>query len=208
MSSLGDFSKRPKTGDRGPRPDPVSRPVPAAPPAPSAPRPAFNRDRCPAGWDEGIWHLALLFEQYAHADGIELRVGRPVIYSDLMALDERYRVRHQRFVQVVTGCERRHLPKSRADRCVLHTREDVTDRSITWIEMFEVIMAEFWSRYQDAHALDEFRQRFAEYGTMAVRHWQSLDVARAIDARPKPPRAIVQRKTAGATMPVGSKEGE
>lgn len=171
-------------------------------------RKPIDRNRCPAGWDENIWHLALLFEQSARADGIELRVGRPVIYAEINELVSRWHMRDKSFVQYADACTRRNLPDDQAAKCWYHTRTDVRHRAITWVEMVEVIMAEFWSRIWDEHALDYFRQYFAEFGRAAVKHWASLSAIEAINARPKQPRAVMQRKMTGATMQGVSKEGE
>jgi hypothetical protein len=209
MGDLDGFSKRSKAQTRSAPPSqPPVQSAPGRVPAQPAAKQPFDRDRCPLGYDTDVWHLALLFEQYAHADQIELTTGRPVIYAEIFRLVERYRLRKQTFVQYAEACTRRKLPKSLAEHCWLHTRTEVRHRAITWVEMVEVIMEEFWSCIQDAHALDWFRQKFPEYGTMAVKHWASLSAIETINARPVQERAVMRRRTSGATMPDVSKEGE
>lgn len=188
------------------------------PPVQSAPgrKGPPDKDRCPPGWDANLWHLTLRFEQYARADGIELRAGRPVIYAELASLvtnGMREKAARGGYRQEVDGCTRRELAADMAARCWYHyppgdpAKQVTTD--LTWVQVAEVIMAEFWSRIQDEHALDRFRQHFREYGKAAVDHWRSLRVIRSIDdhaaVAPRPP--IVRRKTASATMPGTSKEG-
>jgi hypothetical protein len=182
---------------------------------PAAPKGPPDRNRCPAGWDADLWHLTLLFEQYARADRIELRAGRPVIYAELQDLASRYRLPQQakenHFRQEVAGCVRRHHAADRADRCWLHWPPNDPGqqraRYLTWVQMAEVIMAEFWSRVQDEFALDQFRQHFSEYGNDAWRHWRSLLMIRQISEQPKVRRPVMRRRTSGATMDDASKEG-
>lgn len=189
---------------------PVYVPAEAVPARQQFQRPArklADRDQCPVGWDTDLWHLTLLFDQAAQVDGIELRTGRALIYREIEHLVDQWHLRTKTFVQYADGCERRHLPDDQAAKCWFHTRADVRQREITWVEMVEVIMAEFWSRIWNEHALDSFRQQFADYGRKAVQHWRSLSVVEAIDARPKTEPVVMRRRTSGATMPGGSKEG-
>jgi hypothetical protein len=202
VSKLQGFSKRENQDDRGPRQPMVSR-RPEPMPRPD-PQPAGKRQ----GRDTEIGHLAQLFQQYARADGIELRKGYPVICTEINDLVTRWHLREKHFEQYADACERRCLPDDQAAKCWYHTRTDVRHRAITWVEMVEVIMAEFWSRIWDEHALDYFRQYFAEFGRAAVRHWASLSAVEAINARPKQPRAVMRRRMPDATMPDGIKEGE
>lgn len=152
------------------------------------------------GRDTDIWHLAELFRDDARASGIELRKGLPIICQEINALVELWKMREKTFIQFVDACERRHLPDDQAAKCWFHTRTDVRQRQITWVEMVEVIMAEFWSRIWDEHALDYFRQYFAEFGRRAVMHWGSLSAIEAINARPKQPREVMRRQPTDATM--------
>lgn len=198
MSSLSGFRKDAPPVRYGKAVTPAAKPPP-------------DRDRCPAGWDADIWHLALLFEQYARADKIELRAGRPVIYAEISALVDRYGMREGRYRHEIRGCARRELPKDMADRCWFHWPPQETARqearALTWVEMAEVILAEFWSRIWDAHALDHLRQHFGEYGTAAVEHWNSLRIVASIEDQPREPRQPVRRQRPGDTMADASKEG-
>jgi hypothetical protein len=143
-----------------------------------------SRDRCPAGWDADIWHLTLLFEQYARADDIELRAGRPVIYMEIDDLVTRYTMRGREYPHEVYGCSARFFPKDLASHCCLHwppnAPGDQAAGPLGWTQKVEVIMDEFWSRIWDDRAVDHFRQYFAEYGLMAVRHWANLRAAKEI----------------------------
>lgn len=205
MPDLGGFSGR----DRG-RP---SRPgyVNEAP----GPRPAKappDRDRCPAGWDASLWHLTLRFEQYAAADGITLRAGRPVIYAELSDLVGRWHLRDKSFYQEVFACSRRIVAADRADHCWYHWPPQEPERQsageLTWVEVVEIIMAEHWSRLQDGYALDAFRQNAHLYGRKMTDHWKSLRIKRAVASRPADgPHPVVRRRTPGDTIPVTSKEG-
>lgn len=167
----------------------------------------YDKSRCPAGWDADLWHLALLFEQYARADGIELRASRPIIYAEIAEMVTQYNMRRQDFRQEVHGCERRMLGADVAARCWYHwppdRPADQVAGQITWVQKVEIIMAELWSCVQDEHALDRFRQRFPEYGRAAAKHWRSLSMIRQIDERPKQPRPVMRR----AKMQADSEEG-
>jgi hypothetical protein len=169
--------------------------------------PPPSPDDCPQDWDADIWHLTLRFQQYARADGIELRPGRHMIYAEIEALVSRYTMRGRMYPQEVYGCERRHLGADMAARCWYHWPPDKPAEQVAgeidWVQKVEIIMAEFWSRIWDDNAADGFRQHFAEYGRDAVRHWRSLRMVKAIDERPKQPRQIMRR----AKMAADSEEG-
>jgi hypothetical protein len=191
-------------------------PVPSGPAGPrqqQVPGPRLpDRNRCPAGWDAELWHLTLLFEQYAHEDGIELRAGRPVIYAELAELVKRWHVKEKTYHQEITGCPRRELALDRADHCWYHwppkAVEQQVARDLTWVEVVEIIMAEFWSRVQDEYALDQFRRDFRTYGLAMVKHWHSLRVKRSVaESRVSVPRPVMRRRVPGGTMPGTSKEG-
>lgn len=179
----------------------------------SMPLPAPDLDACPAGWDEDIWRLALLFERAARRDEIRLKAGRPVIYAGLADVVDRYKVRGQVYLQEVYGCHRREMPDDLAARCWYHwppkrsRLAEQTARELTWVEFMEVVMAEFWSRIWDEYALDYFGQYFAEYANGAWKHWKSLRILKAIADQPKPPRQVMRRRANGATMAAASKEG-
>lgn len=171
--------------------------------APSQPRKGpRDRDDCPAGWDADLWSLTLRFEQDARADRIDLKAGRPVIYSELADLVARHEMRTRTYPQAVKGCTRRLLDDSLAEKCWLHYNPQHPgsqwERDLGWVEMVEVIMAEFWSRVWDEYALDGFRHHFREYGQLAVGHWISLRVAQ---------RSAERREHERATMSDDSKEG-
>lgn len=171
-----------------------------------------DRDRCPAGYDADVWHLALRFRQYAQDDKIELVAGLPVVYAELDDIIGRYGMRQKGYDQEVYGCDRRNLPDDYARRCWYHfppgaPGQQVT-RAITWTEMTEIIMAEFWSRIQDEHAAARFREHFVEYGMAAIRHWKSLRISKAIDEQPKDhARAVLRRRIGSGRMQSDSKEG-
>ena len=173
-----------------------------------APRGPVDKNRCPAGWDAQLWHLTLLFGQYARADGIELRAGRHFVYAEINDLVTHHGLRGKTYPHEVRGCARRELDHRLAARCWFHwpPGDPGSQRpgDINWVQMVEVIMAEFWSRVQDEYALDMFRQHFQEYGKAAMKHWHTLAVIR--DAAPTP-RRIVRRVPTGATMTDASKEG-
>ena len=115
MSDLGSFRKdaqqAPDSRPTFPKGRDTTGRKPKGPP---------SRDKCPAGWDADIWHLVLLFEQYARADDIELTAGRPVIYMEINDLVSRYGMRPQVFRQEVYGCERRKLGTDMAAHCWYH----------------------------------------------------------------------------------------
>jgi len=185
-------------------------PAPAAS-RPAAPRQPFDRDRCPAGYDPDVWHLALRFEQSAKADGIELRAGRPVIYAEIDALVTHHGLRGKTYRHRADRCRKRFLSELLADHCWLHLpeleRASRAEADITWAQMVEVIMREFWSRIWDEHALDHFRQHFQEYGQMALDHWRSLGIMQDIASQPPAPRVRRRRQEAGVIMADASKEG-
>lgn len=163
--------------------------------------PVPDPDACPDKWDADIWRLTLLFQQYARADKIELRASRRFIYMEIDDLVTRYTMRGRTYPQEVYGCKGRFIPEDMANHCWLHhpvrPPEDQKPGDLAWQQKVEVIMAEFWSRIWDEHALDHFRQHFAEYGLIAVRHWDNLRAARSAD----------DRRHSRGRMPVGSKEG-
>ena len=170
------------------------------PDTPRQPKGPPSRDRCPAGWDADIWHLVLRFEQYARADKIELRAGRPVIYMEIDSLVRRFGLRDVRLHPETYGCDRRTLQPDMAARCWFHwpphypgSQQDYTE--IGWVEVVEVIMAEFWSRIWDDRAVDFFGQYFSEYGAAMQKHWASLRMVKAAD------------DIARAMMTADSKEG-
>ncbi len=207
MSDLQDgFSKRNQGRGRPQRPGYVNQPA-----KPSGPKPPPSKDRRPAGWDKDIWHLTLLFEQYARADGIELKAGRPVIYMEIDDLVSRYKMRPEAFRQEVYGCGRRKLPADMAARCWYHWPPDKpaeqVARELDWVQKAEIIMAEFWSRIQNDMALDHLRQFWAEYGSACLEHWRSLRIIKSIDEQPRKPREIMRRRKPGDTMQADSKEG-
>lgn len=160
-------------------------------PAPSQPtrRGPRDRDACPEGWDKDIWSLTLLFQQYATADGITLAAGRPVIYSELADLvesrDMRAKAAAKRYRQAVRICQKRKLDPSLAEYCWLHHPPHGGDWNeyLSWYQMFEVVLAEFWSRVWDQYALDHFRRHFQEYGQLAMTHWSNLRVAQRAEER-------------------------
>lgn len=215
---MGDLSGFGKDKNRDRRQGSFPAPRPAAPSVPAQPQARGPRDRnqCPAGWDAEVWHLTLLFEDYARADGIELRAGRPVIYSEISDLVTRWHMREKSgrrlYAQEVTGCARRELADDRADRCWYHwppkAPAQQTQRPITWVEVVEIIMAELWSRVMDVNALDHFRAHFAEYGLAMAHHWKSLRIKREIASQPKDHvRPIVRRRVPSGTIAGDSKEG-
>lgn len=159
---------------------------------PSAPKPRREPDACPDGYDPDVWHLALLFRQCAQADKIELPKGLPVIHAELADVVDRYKVRGQKYLQEVYGCHRREMPDDMAARCWYHwppERARLAEqeaRELTWVQFMEVVMAEFWSRIWDEHALDGFRQYFAEYANGAWQHWKHLRIAAAVPAAHHP----------------------
>lgn len=149
-----------------------------------------DKDRCPKGWDQDIWSLTLAFQQYALADRITLAAGRPIIYAELADLvasrDMRARAKAGRYRQAVRICGKRKLDPTLADHCWLHhppSGGDKWDEYLTWYQMVEVIMAEFWSRIWDEYALDHFRRHFREYGQLAMDHWSNLRVAQRAEER-------------------------
>ena len=108
-----------------------------------------------------------MFEQYAWADKIELPAGRRSSTWRSSELVDRYKMRGQDFRQEVHGCERRHPGTDMAATAGTTGRPGSPPTrwpGITWDQKVEIIMAEFWSRIWDEHALDHFRQHFAEYG--------------------------------------------
>ena len=178
------------------RPEPEARPEPQLQPA--------GRRR---GRDTDIWHLAELFQQLARANKIELRKGLPVIATEINDLVNLWKMREKVYPHYYEACERRELPASQAAKCWYHPRTDIRQRNITWVEMVEVIMAEFWSRIWDEYALDYFRQYFAEYGRKRRHALGILSAIEAINARPKQPREDDATPVISATMPDVSKEG-
>lgn len=185
-----------------------SRPEPAPAARATETRTRRDRDDCPAGYDPAIWHLAKLFQQCARADGIELVKGLPVIHSEIEGLVSLAGIRGRAYRQEVRGCRNRALRKDMAAKCWYHhppgrPREQQAG-SITWVQLVEVIIAEFWSRQWDGFALDAFRQHFAEYGRAALRHWEGLAFAQRVETKP---RAIMRRDDPRGTMDDASKEG-
>jgi hypothetical protein len=167
-------------------------------------------DAPPAGRDTDLWHLALLFRQGAQDADIELAKSLPVIYGEIDDLVTRYGIRRQTFHHEVHGCKRRELPYFLANRCWYHYPPTATSGHaasvITWVQMVEIIIAEFWSRIQDEHALDQFRQTFAEYGRAAVKHWNSLRVIKDIDSTPRAAPPPMRRRESSGTMTRATKE--
>ena len=207
MPDLGGFSERGQNRRAAPSQGLQSRAAEQTTSVQRQPKGPPSRDRCPAGWDADIWHLVLLFEQYARADEIELTAGRPVIYMEINDLVSRYGMRPQVFRQEVHGCERRKLGTDMAAHCWYHwppgKPAEQEARELTWVQKAEIILAEFWSRIQNEHAADHLRQYFAEYGQACLAHWRSLRIAKAIDEQPREPRQIMRR----VTMPADSEEG-
>lgn len=212
MGELGGFSKRSER-DRRPGTGTISRPAPPA--QPQQRRGPRDRNQCPAGWDAEVWHLTLVFEQYADADGIVLRAGRPVIYSEIDALVTRWNMREKSrnrvYVQQVHGCTRRELGDDMAERCWYHwppkSPAHQTKRALTWVEVVEILMAELWSRVMDPNALEHFRAHFAEYGTAMATHWKSLRIKQEIESRPKDAARPIVRRSPSGTIAGDSKEG-
>lgn len=181
---------------------------------PSQSQPARTGDRQPVPGkgprrDASVWHLAMRFQQYARADGIVLQAHLPILATAIGTLVDDYGLRDATVHQVATGCTRRELHKGLADRCWYHYPPDdpdgQSDGLVSWDQLVEVIMAEFWSRVWDEYALDHFREHFREYGLAALNHWASLARANSAIARAeqadRPP--VMQR----ATMTDATKEG-
>lgn len=187
---------------------PARDPEPQAGPEAGTQLPVAGKRR---GRDTEVWHLAELFRQRAQASGIELAKGLPVICTEISDLVTRYGIRGKSFRQMATGCKKRTAHSRLAEHCWLHwpplepARQH--DRELTWVQVVEVIIAEFWSRQWDAHALDHFRQHFQEYGQLALNHWRSLRIAQDIASQPPRPRAVMRRQEPGGTMADASKEG-
>jgi hypothetical protein len=177
-------------------------------------RPWVKRDPsdCPEGADPAVWDLALKFQQAAARDRIELAAGLPVIYMELNRIIDRYGIRDRTWHHDMFGCKHREDHPGLASRCWYHWPPYDPGKQeacvITWTQMIEVIFAEFWSRIHDAHALDQLRQSFAEYGEAALAHWFSCRVSRDISEQPPKPRVrrVRQERPAG-TMADASKEG-
>lgn len=158
----------------------------------------------PVGYEQDLWTLAIEFKKYAWKDKIELASDLPVIHDGLADLVSRHGIRKQTYRHEVRGCTKRLLPPVLAARCWYHWPPDDPGRqesgTLTWYQMVEVIMAEFWSRVQNEHALEHFRQFFAEYGQAALNHWNNLRVLKDTDGK-------MQRRAAEVTMQDVSKEG-
>lgn len=174
-------------------------------------RPRRDEAQAPAGYDQDCWHLALLFRAGAQRDRIELAAKLPVICLEIDDLVTRYGIRGQTFRHETHGCTRREMPYYLAARCWYHYPPMALSGHqacvITWVQMVEIVIAEFWSRIQNEHALDYFRQSFAEYGQAAVKHWANLRVVKEIDSRPHVPREPMRRRQPAGTMQDVSKEG-
>lgn len=174
-------------------------------------RPRRDEAQAPAGYDQDCWHLALLFRAGAQRDRIELAAKLPVICLEIDDLVTRYGIRGQTFRHVAEGCQHRETPYYLAIRCWYHyppmALSGHESGVITWVQMVEIIIAEFWSRIQNEHALDYFRQSFGEYGQAAVRHWANLRVVNEIAARPHVRRGPMRRRQPAGTMQAASKEG-
>jgi hypothetical protein len=162
----------------------------------------------PKARDRDLWHLAERFYWHAQQDGIELAQSVPIVAHAIGELVTRFKLRERStFRQVTTGCSRQKLSPALADHCWYHyppsapNRQD--DRLVTWWELVEVIIAEFWSRIQDENALDNFRQHFAEYGRACLKHWAYLAMAEQARKNPAPR----QDRMARATMTDAAKEG-
>lgn len=170
----------------------------------------LDRSARPPGWDADVWHLTLFFEQRAQADRIELRAGRHLVYAEIDDLVKRYGLRGKSVRQEIEGCRHRTDSSRLASHCWLHwppmQPAEQAAGVLTWVELVDVVIAEFWSRRWDTHALDHFRQHFAEYGQLAVKHWWNLTVAKNARANPAPPLPM-RRRITGATMQDASKEG-
>jgi len=97
----------------------------------------FDRNQCPAGWDPDVWSLALQFEQCAAREGIQLAVGRPIIYAAL-------KDRCDDFRQVL------YLRKKRWSL-------DGSNRSAPWQEVVSAAITRHFARYhEDEYAVDFF----------------------------------------------------
>ena len=94
-----------------------------------------DRDRCPRGWDEDIWHLVLLFGQKAERDQVYLRAGRPVIYSELDHRISESKIRAQK------------VPYSSADlQEMFHGIRTVMSRRFVNVEVYE-LSGPLWRRF-------------------------------------------------------------
>ena len=178
--------------------------------------PPPDPDACPKNWDDTLWGLVLLFERYARADNIELRTNRSRIYTTIDELVTQWNMREKsdngNYAQEVRGCARRELGEDMAERCWYHwpphDPAGQTKRVLTWVEMVEVIMAELWSRVMNEHALEHFREHFAEYGMACTRHWRSLRIIGEIADQPRDHvRPVMRRRIPSGTMAADSKEG-
>lgn len=174
----------------------------------------------PSGYKQDLWTLAIRFQQYAVAElapGVVLAADLPVIHDVLDSLVTQWNMREKSrsglYKQEVSGCARRELGTDMAAHCWYHyppgkPAEQEQHRVLRWDEVVEILMAELWSRVMDEHALDHFRQHFAEYGMEMARHWKSLRIIREINAQPKDhPRPIVRRRVPSGTIAGDSKEG-
>jgi hypothetical protein len=178
--------------------------------------PPPSLDGCPPDWDADVWNLVLLFEEYARADDIRLRAGRPVIYAEIDGLVTQWNMREKSrsglYKQEVSGCTRRELSTGLAAHCWYHWPPGKTSRQeqlrvLTWVQVVEILMAELWSRVMDENALEHFRRYFAEYGLAMANHWKSLRIIREIASQPKQDRPVMRRRVPSGTMAVDSKEG-
>lgn len=129
------------------------------------PTPPPDRDRCPRGWDEDIWKLALLFESLADEQDIKLRAGRPVIYSEL---DHRIKNSGIRTMEVPFTAEE----MTEAVNQELYPNPVLTGPQ--WRKFVSAMIYEFWSRFWDESATTTFTQKF-----MFIDMWDA--VVRAVD---------------------------
>ena len=180
---------------------------PAEPPQQRQPKGPPSRDRCPAGWDADIWHLVLLFEQYARADEIELTAGRPVIYMEIDDLVSRYGCAA---AGVPPGGPRLRAPEARHrhggallvhwPRAARRDRRPGADVGPEGRDHHGRVLVPHPGR---ACRRTTCASILAEYGQACLEHWKSLRIAKAIDEQPREPRQIMRR----VTMPADSKEG-
>lgn len=133
-----------------------------------AARGAPDPRKCPAGWDTDLWHLTLVFEDRSHEDGIELAVHRPMIYSRLKEVVDDTGIRETNHVRD----EKLRLMFEYVQYLKKHDRgisfevpgHWFTNAGPAWRQLIELMMVEFWSRYQNEYAMDVFCSRNGDYG--------------------------------------------
>ena len=112
-------------------------------------RGSWDRARVPDGYHPAYWHLALLFQDLAMADGISLRAGVPVVYAEMRRAFAWFGLE---------GGTRAY--QERGDGTVELTfaqvYRDGAGRPLTWQQAGEAIVQEFWTRQWDSGALECF----------------------------------------------------